>query len=365
MKVRLSQWTLLVVALCVTVGCHSFGRHNAPPPERLLGPGPGVNGPGPGVLPALPAPTFAGGGGMGMMGPQQGPSAQVIFVKPEGMQVRWDITGQGQFESMPLIMPARQEFAMGAIYRVKLTNIPGRDGVELYPSVEVGPASPRSEAFLAHNAIPIQFTEEDFDQVLTGNFVTKVIYLPDPDFQELALAGVETLVSTRLDPGVDPITEADRRGAILAIIRLGNKDLGSPGFNGEIAGDVMPASYNSPAPMQGMGAPLRAAQMNVPPAHIAGVTGPMYGMPISATPIGLPGPPHIPHGAPAGLKSHTIRNHTAMHLPAPTKSVDIHVKQQPGISYPQPASRVWILDQNVAPAPAYHQPAGDHHYMVP
>ena len=72
-------------------------------------------------------------------------------------------------------------------------------------------------------------TEEDFDQVLSGNFVTKVIYLPDAEFQELALAGVETLVSTRLDPGVDPIVEADRRGSILAIIRIGNKDLQIPG----------------------------------------------------------------------------------------------------------------------------------------
>ena len=51
-----------------------------------------------------------------------------------------------------------------------------------------------------------------------------MIYLPDPEFQELALAGVETLVSTRLDPGVDPIAEADRRGSILAIVRIGNKD---------------------------------------------------------------------------------------------------------------------------------------------
>ena len=112
------------------------------------------------------------------------------------------------------------------MYRLKLTNIPGRPGVELFPTLEVGPTMPRTEAFLAHNAIPVEFTDEDFDQVMTGNFVTKVIYLPDPEFQELALAGVDTLVSTRLDPGVDPIVEADRRGAILAIVRLGNKDLG-------------------------------------------------------------------------------------------------------------------------------------------
>ncbi len=85
--------------------------------------------------------------------------------------------------------------------------------------------TPRTDAYLAHSPIPVQFTEEDFDQVVSGNFVTKVIYLPDPEFQELALAGVETLVSTRLDPGVDPIAEADRRGSILAIVRIGNKNL--------------------------------------------------------------------------------------------------------------------------------------------
>ena len=105
----------------------------------------------------------------------------------------------------PLIVPGRYNFPQGAIYRIKLTDIPGRAGVELYPTLEIGPPTPRTEAYLAHNAIPAQFTEEDFDQVLSGNFVTKVIYLPDPEFQELALAGVETLVSTRLDPGVDPI----------------------------------------------------------------------------------------------------------------------------------------------------------------
>ena len=100
--------------------------------------------------------------------------------------------------------------------------------MELYPTIEVAAAVPRTEAFLAHSAVPIQFTEEDFDQVLSGNFVTKVIYLPNPEYQELALAGVETLVSTRLEPGMDPIIEATRRGAILAIIRLGNKDLQLP-----------------------------------------------------------------------------------------------------------------------------------------
>ncbi len=159
------------------------------------------------------------------MMPSTPPTLQVTFGQPEGMQVRYDATGGGLFDSEPLVVPARQNFPQGGLYRIKLTNIPAREGVELYPTVELAYANPRTGAYLAHNSVPIQFTEEDFDQVLTGNFVTKVIYLPDPDFQGPALAGIDTLVSTRLDPGIDPIVEADRRGSILAIIRLGDKDI--------------------------------------------------------------------------------------------------------------------------------------------
>jgi hypothetical protein len=45
----------------------------------------------------------------------------------------------------------------------------------------------------------------------------------DQDFA--SIAGAEELVSTRLAPGDDPVAEAQRRGSILAIIRLGNIDL--------------------------------------------------------------------------------------------------------------------------------------------
>src|SRR6516162_1983673 len=101
-----------------------------------------------------------------------------------------NVTAPGRFDSDDLVAPERYNFPQGAVYRLKLTNIPGRPGVELFPSIEVAPTLPRTEAFLAHNAIPVEFTDEDFDQVMTGNFVTKVIYLPDPEFQEPALAGI-------------------------------------------------------------------------------------------------------------------------------------------------------------------------------
>ena len=300
--------------------------------------------------------------------PSPGMTSQMAFVGPEGMTVTWDVGMPGAFDSEALTCPARYNFPQAAIYRLKLTNIPARPGVELYPTLEVGPVMPRTEAFLAHNAIPVQFTPEDFDQVQSGNFVTKVIYLPDPEFQELALAGVETLVSTRLDPGVDPIVEADRRGAILAIVRLGNKDLQIPGAAGQ--GGVAAASYQTPdgcpptngAPMP-MGMPV-GAPTTMPMGVIAGVTAPQYGMPMCGTPICLPGPPSVPMGVPAGLKEHVIKNHTHVCLPKPVEKGKVDVKQEPGISYPRPASHVRIVERTTAGVGTYRQPLGDRRECV-
>ncbi len=390
MKIRL-PFLSLAAALAFSAGCVSMPNQCAdckqhhpivqrhtnvlPPAEMLRHPGPGVDGPGPGVIP-----PFSGGGpGMCMAGP--GEASQLAFSRPDGMSILFDVGGQGMFDSEPLIAPARYNFPQGAIYRLKLSNIPGRPGVELYPSIEVGAARPRTEAYLAHNAIPIEFTEEDFDQVLTGNFVTKVIYLPDAEFQELAVAGVETLVSTRLDPGLDPIVEADRRGSIMCIVRLGNKDLQGP-VAGGVVGGVMQTSYARPVAFgaagcgpQGCGpsaigggcgpAGCGPTYGGMPPAHVCGVTAPMYGMPSCGTPIGLPGPPHIPLGIPAGLQCHTIENHTHMSIPGPTEHVHIDVKQEPGLSYPKPASNISIVERTHVPPVSYHQPAQERVQVVP
>ena len=95
-------------------------------------------------------------------------NVQILFARPESMMVAWDVGGVGYFDSEPLVVPGRSTFPTGGIYRLKVTNIEGREGVERYPTLEIGPVTPRTEAYLAHNAIPIQFTDEDFDQVAVG-----------------------------------------------------------------------------------------------------------------------------------------------------------------------------------------------------
>jgi len=50
-----------------------------------------------------------------------------------------------------------------------------------------------------------------------------LVYLPHLENANGLASGVETLVSTRLDPGVDPIAEAQRRGHVIATLRMGNR----------------------------------------------------------------------------------------------------------------------------------------------
>ena len=409
----------LLCALGALAGTGCRGpAFNLPPAARIAEPGPGVGGPGPGVLtpdemlagPAGAAATMASlqsdfsvesGSGYGATPP----SIQVMASKPEGMRINFDVSGCGQFDSAPIVSPGRLNFDQPGLYRLKLTRIPGHEGVELYPTLEIAGTTPRSHAFLAHNTVPFQLTPDDLNQVLAGNFVTKAIYLPDPEFQQLAVAGVETLVSTRLDPGLDPIVEADRRGSILAIIRIGNKDIEMPGLEGEsnlgyasIVGNsgqgVTQAGHATPAPSAvqpagfakrlagrgcgqagcsggytqgspytaggyGMGAgAMGTGGMNSggigaygPSVGIGGsVAGaygsPQYGMPHVGTPIGLPGPAHIPLGSPAGLRKHVMHNHTCTYIPDPSPKVNIHLKQHPGVRYPAPRTQAWIHQFN-------------------
>jgi hypothetical protein len=347
-----------------------------PPAQMLMHPGPGVDGPGPGVMlagyhpGAVGGPVVGGPGGPGcgcagpyMMAP---PTSQIGFTGPDGMRVRWDVAGHDMFDSEPIVVPGRFNFPQGAIYRLKITDIPGYAGVELYPTLEVAPTVPRTEAFIAHNFIPFQLTDDDFRQVLSGNFVTKVIYLPDPQYQELALAGVETLVSTRLDPGVDPIVEADRRGSILAIIRLGNKDLQTGGGPGD--SDVVQAGYWGPVPCSHPRESIAAEvgqPTSPPPQFVAGMDVPEYGMPYCGTPIGLPGPPYIPGGIPAGLQRHVMVNETHMHIPPPTEQVKIRVAEFPGLSYPKPVDHVKIVESSMVPPVEFNQPHDVSHQVVP
>jgi hypothetical protein len=258
------------------------GYHKGNPPgEALPGAVAAV-----GALPGIPV----GGGG-----PLAAARTSVRFTSPAGMQIAWFAPSPGSqsgFTPTQVEVPGRYNFVQGGIYRLRLSNLPGRPSVELYPTLQVFPANARTATFLAHSTVPIAFTEEDFEQVAAGNLVVKVVYLPDPAFQDLAVAGPDEVVSTRLEPGVDPVLEATRRGSVLAVIRMGNIDLEAPNT---------PSLQAPPgAPFQGM--PLMTPPGAVPPG--------MMPMPTPMPPGAMPPGVKLPESA--GAKVPTINGSVAV-----------------------------------------------------
>lgn len=307
-----------------------------PPPGGMLSPpgmpfAPGMPGPG---MPGMPGAGMPGPGMPGMPGagptmptsfPPQGAVAavgampgiptglrfpvsrsQVRFVNPIGMKVSWYTKtpdGKESYSPIPIEAPGRYNFLQAAVYRLKLTNIPGNPGLEIYPTLEVVPANTKTEAFLAHSSVPVSFTPEDFKQVVAGNYVIKVIYLPNPLNQDLAFLGPGEIVSTQLAPGEDPIEEARRRGSVLLVIRMGNMDqqapntprIDAPGPGGAVQGMMPSPAMGMMPPQAGMVPPnVMIPYGNLPNPGMGGVPplpshGPFIGGPGGMGPGGLPG----------------------------------------------------------------------------
>jgi hypothetical protein len=227
---------------------------------------------------------------------------EVRFVAPTGMKVSWYApapNGQQGFTTQSLDVPFNYNFAQAAVYRLKLSHIIARPGVELYPTVEVVPSNIKTDPFLAHSAVPLSFTDEDFEQITAGNYVVKVVYLPEPQYQDLVVTGPDEIVSSRLEPGVDPIAEAARRGNILLIVRVGNINLEAP---------------------------------NTPPMDAPGAYGPKGGPGCSDRGMpqgpGMPGMPAMPQGPGLGTPQGNMMPMPSRPSGAATQLPDTTVLQQ-------------------------------------
>jgi hypothetical protein len=237
---------------------HGHGNYGPPPGYGAGGilPVPGMGPPGAvaGVGALVP--------GMGMPPGMANGRTSIKFTGPAGMKITWQLPNGGfNDEASGLTAPKEYNFVQGQVYRLRLTQVlPNHPGKSFYPTLEIAPGNPKTVTFLAHSSVPLTFTNEDFDQAAAGNLVVKVIYLPDRDHQDFAtVAGAEELVSTRLEPGADPVAEAQRRGSILAIVRLGNIDLEnkvSPAMTAPPPGFVLPGG-----PMGGPGMGLQPMPM--------------------------------------------------------------------------------------------------------
>ncbi len=116
--------------------------------------------------------------------------------------------------------PAMSRMGVGFTFRFKIADMPEFPGVTLFPSVELidrlHPPRGKADDF----PIPLQLTEEEIRLATDGRMVTKVVYLEQP---QLAVPSAELLPTVSITPENNLITEADRRGRPMAIIRIGSR----------------------------------------------------------------------------------------------------------------------------------------------
>ena len=139
---------------------------------------------------------------------------------PDG--ATFSIASNGVFTE-PVSDKMRVGLLIGAVYRLKITNIRFYEGRELFPTIELiqrlYPPEGQAERF----PVPIQFTQEEIELALAGHYLTRVIYLEDPanplPYQQAK--GQQHVYEVR--PHEDPLRVADQLGRPMAIVRMGSR----------------------------------------------------------------------------------------------------------------------------------------------
>ena len=153
-------------------------------------------------------------------GPLPGYFQPVRVYAPSGAKVA--LSADGSF------FPAQRNetqagMLIGSVYRLKVTEIPRQEGHELYPTVEVINRlyPPRGE----EHKFPIQveIAYDDMLAALNGRFVTRVIYLENPEIARPERDDPEHQSYFDVLPTEDPLLTADRLGKPMAILRIGSR----------------------------------------------------------------------------------------------------------------------------------------------
>ena len=120
---------------------------------------------------------------------------------------------------------------IGPVYRLKITEIPGHPGLEVFPTIELVDRLYPPEGQALRFPVPIELTANELRMATDGHFVTRVIYLENPN-SALPLAqkaDEQRWVEARA--GDDPLVMAKHLGRPMAILRIGGRvpDADEPG----------------------------------------------------------------------------------------------------------------------------------------
>jgi hypothetical protein len=113
---------------------------------------------------------------------------------------------------------------IGPVYRLHVTEIPNSPGLEIFPTIELIDRLYPPPGLALRYPIPVELTLDELELAARGAFVTRVIYVEDPQ-QALPIAqradGEQPWIEA--PPGEDPLVTADFRGRAVAILRMGGR----------------------------------------------------------------------------------------------------------------------------------------------
>jgi hypothetical protein len=169
--------------------------------------------------PALP-PGAIGSQRLVANGPLSTYIQPVEFRGPTGAQLAvLDGSGMGAPQDLPLLVGMH----IGPVYRLRVTNLPYRPGVEVFPTLELVDRLHPPANLALDFPIPVDLTEEDLLLAASGYLVTRVIYVENPA-QALPVAGDAAQAPWFDAPrGEDPFTTALTLGRPVAILRIGSR----------------------------------------------------------------------------------------------------------------------------------------------
>lgn len=175
----------------------------------------------------------------------------VRFVVDDGTQVSLFRTAPAYaakpVEEVRLGELAQASLMVGHTYRIKVTNIPDMPGVEIFPTVELidhlHPPAGQKDNF----PVVMHVTKEDVELAVAGNLVTRVVYLEQP--QLAAPYELDRATATQnLLRSENALTEADRRGRPIAIVRIGGRLPATHGEHPSFFGSGGPIMESRPTP---------------------------------------------------------------------------------------------------------------------
>ena len=139
---------------------------------------------------------------------------------PQGTKIAFAVDGR-------FVDRKEAPFAVGLLlsadYRLRITDIPLHPGKEVFPTVKIIGRTFPPQGLELEFPIPIKITQEDLELALDGKFVTRVIYLEDPQDAMPVRARPDQPISFDVSGAADPLDVAATRGRPIAIVRIGGR----------------------------------------------------------------------------------------------------------------------------------------------